>query len=165
MSPLRALATGLAAGALGTAAMTAYQTATSMRSGRSLHDALVPSAPETWDDAPAPAQVGYRFVHGVFGRDASPRLAPVMTNLVHWAYGVGWGGLYGLVAGTRGGGARSGASLGTTVWGSSYAMLPAMGIYDPPWEYDATSLAKDWSYHLVYGVTTGLAFRVLDRHG
>jgi hypothetical protein len=165
MSPLRALATGLAAGAIGTGAMTAYQTVASMRKGRSLHDALVPEAPDSWDEAPAPAQVGYRFLHGVFERDASPQVAPVMTNVVHWAYGIGWGALYGLVASTRGSGALSGAPFGTAVWGSSYVMLPAMGIYDPPWKYSAKSLAKDWSYHLVYGVATGVAFRLLARRG
>lgn len=163
MSPVRALATGLAAGAMGTGAMTAYQTITSMRKGRSLHDALVPQVPDSWEEAPAPAQVGYRVVHGVFERDASTRLAPAMTNLVHWAYGTGWGGLYGLVAGGRGAGPGSGASFGTAVWSSGYAVLPAMGIYDPPWKYSAKSLAKDWSYHLVYGVATGVAFRLLDR--
>src|SRR5919205_4187143 len=105
MSPLRPLATGLAAGAIGTGAMTAYQTITSMRDGRSLHDALVPEAPDSWEEAPAPAQVGYRVVHGVFEHDAPPRLAPAMTNLVHFAYGTGWGALYGLVAGGRGAGA------------------------------------------------------------
>ena len=50
---------------------------------------------------------------------------------------------------------------GTVVWASSYAVLPALGLYKPIWEYDATTLAKDLGVHLVYGVTTAAAFRVL----
>lgn len=163
MSPLRAVATGAVAGAIGTAVMTAYQTVSAVRKGSSVSDAVVPDAPESWDEAPAPAQVGYRFLHGVFEKDASPQHAPAMANAVHWAYGTGWGALYGLFAGTRGGGVLSGAGLGTTVWGSDYVALPAMGIYHPPWRYSARALAKDLSMHLVYGAATGLAFRLLER--
>jgi hypothetical protein len=158
--------TGLAAGAVGTAAMTAYQTYAAVRGGSSVSEAVVPPAPDSWEEAPAPGQVGYRFLHGVFQRDASTEHAPAMTNAVHWAYGTAWGGVYGLVAGSRDGGwLASGAAFGTAVWGNAYLMLPAMHLYDPPWEYSPKSLAKDWSYHAVYGVATAAAFRVLAGRG
>src|SRR5690348_12862193 len=99
-SPLSAIGRGLVAGLVGTAAMTAYQTAVALRRGSSLEHTLAPDAPEHWDEAPAPAQVGYRFLNGVFRRTASPEHATAFTNVVHWSYGTAWGALYGLVQGT-----------------------------------------------------------------
>ncbi len=51
-----------------------------------------------------------------------------------------------------------GAVLGSVVFGSSCVILPAMRIYDQPWEYEPSTLAFDWSYHLVYGLATAFAF-------
>jgi hypothetical protein len=36
-------------------------------------------------------------------------------------------------------------------------------VYEPIWKYDLRTLAKDLSAHLVFGVATAAAFRVLDR--
>jgi hypothetical protein len=163
-TPLRALRHGLVAGAVGTAAMTAYQTVRSMRKGSSLRETVAPEPPDRWSEAPAPGQVGYRVVHGVFERDVSPRRAPALTNAVHWLYGVGWGGLFGLVKASSGARAvPAGAVFGSVVFASGYAVLPLMHIYDPPWEYGVETLAVDWSYHLVYGVATAAAFAALER--
>lgn len=92
------------------------------------------------------------------------RWARVTTNVVHWAYGVAWGAQYGIVAGSA---ARPravwGVALGSVVWTSGYAVLPFSRLYKPMWHYDAKTLAKDLSAHLVYGVTAGTAFVVLAR--
>lgn len=165
-SPLGALARGAAAGVVGTAAMTAYQTLRSVQNGSSVREAVAPDPPAEWQDAPAPGQVGYRFVRGLFQKDVSASRATTMTNVVHWLYGTAWGGLYGLVEGT----AEvhpllAGAGFGSVVFANAYAALPAMGLYEPAWEYDAKTLGIDWSYHLVYGVTTAVAFRLLEPHG
>lgn len=37
-----------------------------------------------------------------------------------------------------------------------------MGLYEPPWAYPAKTVAKDLSYHLVYGVGVAAAFDTLD---
>jgi hypothetical protein len=37
-------------------------------------------------------------------------------------------------------------------------------VYKPMWEYDARTLAKDFTAHLVYGATTSAAFAALARH-
>jgi hypothetical protein len=164
-TPRRAVAIGAAAGIVGTAALTAYQTITAIRKGSSLRDAVDPDPPDEWDDAPAPAQVGYRFLRGVFEQDISSERAPMLANVVHWLYGTGWGALYGVaVGGAAVNPLVAGAGFGSLVWVNAYLVLPAMGIYDPPWEYDKKTLAKDWSYHLVYGVTTAAAFRLLGGH-
>jgi hypothetical protein len=163
-TPLGAVARGLLAGLSGTAAMTLYQAAGAIRGGADAQEAVVGEPAERWDEAPAPAQVGYRFLHGVLGRDVAPARAHVVGTAVHWLYGAGWGALYGLVRGSaRAPAAPAGLAFGTAVWSSSYVVLPVMGIYDPPWEYSPRSLAQDWSYHAVYGLGVGLAFAALDR--
>lgn len=165
-SPLGALARGAAAGVVGTAAMTAYQTLRSVRKGTPVREAVAPDPPAGWEDAPAPGQVGYRFVRGLFQKDVPPARATAMTNVVHWLYGTAWGGLYGLVEGTAElNPLVAGTGFGSIVFANAYVALPAMGLYEPPWEYDAKTLGIDWSYHLVYGVTTALAFRLLEPRG
>lgn len=165
-SPLGALARGLIAGLVGTAAMTAYQTITAIKAGSTVKQAVAPDPPDEWSDAPAPGQVGYRFLRGMFEKELPPSRATTATNVVHWAYGTAWGGLYGLAeSSTEIHPLIAGAAFGSLVFANAYAALPAMGLYDPPWQYDAKTLGKDWSYHLVYGTTTAAAFRLLKPRG
>jgi uncharacterized membrane protein YagU involved in acid resistance len=160
---LGALARGLAAGLVGTAVMTGYQTALSMKRGLSLKDAVAPDPPDHWKDAPAPGQVGYRFLHGLFEKDVSPDHSTTITNVVHWLYGTGWGGLYGLAEASIGSTSLvAGSAFGSLVFANAYVALPAMGLYKPPWKYDTKTLGVDWSYHVVYGVATAAAFRALQ---
>ena len=83
---------------------------------------------------------------------------------MHWATGIGWGLQYGVLANRT---AKHrwlpAAALGPAVWLTSYAVLPLAGVYEPIWKYDARTLGKDLSAHLVYGATTGAAFAALSR--
>jgi hypothetical protein len=163
-SPLGALARGVAAGVAGTGVMTAVQTGVALRRGSSVKEAVAPERPDSWDEAPAPGQVGERVLRGLFGRRPSTERAGAMTNTVHWAYGIGWGGIYGIVQGSLGAGAAAaGTAFSGVVLGAAYTVLPAMRIYDKPWEYSASTLAKDAGYHLAYGLTVAGAYRLLDR--
>ena len=119
-----------------------------------------------WDGAPAPALVGKRLVEGLFQVELSPRWARTMNNITHWGFGKLWGGGYGLVAGSATTPpVLSGLALGTVVWGQGYVVLPLAKLYRPIWEYDARTLAQDYSAHLAYGVTTAMAFRALTAVG
>ena len=89
------------------------------------------------------------------GRRFTREDVPLLTNAMHWLYGVSWGAVYGL---TR----PNGLVFGTGVWAAAYAELVPLGIYKPPWEYEAKKLALDWSYHAVYGVAVAAAFAALD---
>jgi hypothetical protein len=40
-------------------------------------------------------------------------------------------------------------------------ILPAAKLYQPIWKYDLKTLANDLSAHLVYGLATATALRVL----
>ena len=87
-----------------------------------------------------------------------------MTNVMHWLYGVSWGGFYGAAAGrARPDPVAGGLALGTGVWGAAYAQLVPLGIYEPPWKYPAKDLALDLSYHLVYGIAVAGTYAALDR--
>ena len=113
--------------------------------------------------APAPAQVAKRVLEGVFHRDVGADRIGTLTTVAHWGYGVMWGGLYGLLAGSapRTRPLPAGVVFGAGVWGASYATLVPMGIYQPPWTYPPAEVATDASYHVVYGVAVAAAWRGL----
>jgi hypothetical protein len=54
-----------------------------------------------------------------------------------------------------------GLALGTSVWASAYAVLPALGIYKPATDYPARTLAIDLGRHLEYGLTVSTADALL----
>jgi uncharacterized membrane protein YagU involved in acid resistance len=159
---------GQTAGAIGTLAMTAWQELAGRLRSWGEADAGGPPAsdPEArWQQAPAPAKVARLIGERVLHRQVSADLIPLLTNVMHWGYGIGWGGAYGLLPASAEfrSGARRGAAFGAFVWAMSYVELVPLGLYEPPWRYPAQELAFDLSYHLVYGTSTGLALKTLDR--
>lgn len=164
-SPLGAVARGLAAGVAGTAVMTGWQdlSARIQSSGESEgQESSEPSDP--WEEASAPAKVGRRLVKALLQKDIPVDRIGLTTNVMHWGYGTGWGVVYGLIAGTRGHSSiGDGVRFGTAVWAASYAELVPLGLYAPPWTYPPQQLALDWSYHLAYGIGTGLAYAAVQR--
>jgi hypothetical protein len=165
-TPVRAIGRGLVAGALGTAAMDALLYERYRRDGgeSSVEDWEFSAGLTSWDQAPAPALVGKRLVEGLFNVELSARSVPVVNNVTHLAFGIINGAQYGIVAGSlKRPKIRHGLLFGATVWASGYVVLPAAKLYKPIWEYDAKTLAKDLSAHLVYGLATATALRALSR--
>jgi hypothetical protein len=165
-SPIRAVAAGLAAGTVGTAAMDTLLYARYRRSdGKSPFLRWEFSADVlSWDQAPAPAHVGKRLFEGLFRRALPDGRAARVNNLTHWGYGIATGIPYGIVVGSlRTQRVGYGLLFGAAVWGTSYVVLPAAGLYQPIWKYDRWTLAKDLSAHLVYGLTTAASFKLLAR--
>lgn len=119
---------------------------------------------DAWDSAPAPAQVGRRLYEGLLHRPLPPSAARLTSNVMHWTYGGGQGAALGLAAWSlplpR---VLLGPCFGAAVWTSSYAVLGAMGLYKPMWEYPSAVLAKDLANHLVYGSVAGLMLGALTR--
>ncbi|GAA0485986.1 hypothetical protein Ade02nite_09640 [Paractinoplanes deccanensis] len=164
MTPLGAVLRGLVAGAVGTLAMDSLWYLRYRRGGGKDSFATweFSAGVKTWEEAPAPAQVGRRLVEGVFQRKLDDRYAAVVNNITHWGYGMSAGAVYGVLAGSlRKPRSAYGPPFGAAVWGTSYAVLPAAGLYKQIWEYDRKTLAKDLSAHLVFGATTGAVFRAL----
>ncbi|HEY4377835.1 MAG TPA: hypothetical protein VGM93_11790, partial [Acidimicrobiales bacterium] len=88
--------------------------------------------------------------------------ARATTNVVHWATGIGWCIQYGALADrTSRHPLLRAVSLGPLVWLSGYVLLPPIGVYQPIWKYDATTLAKDLSGHLVFGAAASATFALL----
>lgn len=165
LSPLGAVVRGTIAAAAGTAAMDVLWYRRYRRAGGQDGFLAWETAKglDSWEAAPAPAKVGMRLVGGFLGRDIPPSQARLLTNAVHWAYGMGAGAAYGIGAGTLG--PRRvylGPPFGAAVWASSYVALPLAGVYKPIWEYDLPALCKDLSAHLLFGTVTGLTFAALS---
>ncbi len=161
MGVVASVGKGLLAGVAGTAVMTGYQLGVAKLRGQPLSTPV----PEKWADAPAPAQVAKKAARALGeGSRVTRRDVPRLTNVMHWLYGSTWGIVYGAVAGAvEPRPVTGGVLFGTGVWGSSYAELVPLGIYEPPWKYPAKDLALDLSYHLVYGVAVAGAYAALDR--
>ena len=163
-TPLGALGQGLFAGLAGTTAMDLLLYRRYRRDGgaQSLPEWELSAGLDDWDDAPAPAHVGKRVVEGLFQVTLDPRWARLTNNVMHWGYGLAWGAQYGLVAGASRSVRRNhGLLFGQVVFASGYVVLPLAKLYKPIWEYDAATLAKDLSAHLVYGVVTAEVFQLL----
>lgn len=159
----RAIVGGVVAGAVGTLAMDLVWWRR-YRSGGG-EDGFVAwdisTGTSSFEEAAAPAQVGRR-VAATVGVDLPDSSAALTNNAVHWATGAQWGALYGLAVRSRDAPSPAlGLGLGAAAWGSAYALLGAAGIYQPIWEYDAETLGKDLSAHLVFGVATAAALRAL----
>lgn len=156
----RAIARGLAAGLAGTAAMTAWQEVAA-RLRRHAVPRMLRDDEDPWARAPAPARLAKMVVEKVTGREVPTARIPLLTNAVHWGYGTSLGAVYALAASGRNP-AIAGAAFGTGVWAFSYATLVPVGLYRWPWHYSAKTIAKDVSYHLVYGTATAAAFAALE---
>lgn len=161
-----AVVRGVAAGAVGTVAMDLLWYARYRRGGgdEGFFDWEFSRSTKSFDDAGAPAQVGRRIAKTLFRADLPAGSAAATNNVVHWATGVQWGGIYGLALGSLETASPAfGLALGPLAWGTSYVLLGAAKVYKPIWEYDAKTLGKDLSAHLVFGVATAAAFRALTR--
>lgn len=158
---IRDVTRGGLAGALGTLAMDGLWYTRAVREGSTRAFLAWETADglDAWEGAPAPAQVGRKVVEAITNRALADGRARFTTNAVHWATGVAWGALGGAVAGRLGRrDVAAGVVTGAVAWSVSYAVLPAIGVYRWPWEYDAKTLGRDLSAHLVYGATTGIAW-------
>lgn len=164
VSPLGIITHGLLAGAVGTLAMDLVWFRRYRRGGGTdgFIDWEFSAGAKSYEDAAAPAQMGRRVVEGVFDTELPPESAALMNNALHWATGIGWGALYGVVAGsTRSANPVFGAVLGPTAWATSYLVLGLAKLYKPIWEYDAKTLGRDLGAHAVFGLGTATVFRAL----
>ena len=165
MTPLTAVAAGLLAGAVGTVCLDAVHYLKYRRAGGTDRPLAWEFAPvENWETAPAPGQVAKRVLEGFTQRKLPDRSAWLISTIAHWAYGSAAGAAYGIVAGSRPRPhPRYGLPLGAALFAGDYIALPAAGLYQPIWQYDAKTLAWDLSAHLAYGAGTGTTFWLLSR--
>ncbi len=172
MSVLRSLgalvgsvATGAAAGAVGTVAMDALGYSRYRRGGGTTKPMRWEfGGVSGWSDVSAPGQVGELALRTALGHTPPDSWAEPTQNIVHWSTGIGWGAAYGAAHAIRPGSWwATGPLLGLAAWATSYVVLPQLKIYKPMWDYSGETLAKDLGTHLVYGTTTALAYRLVSR--
>ena len=166
VTPVGAVVRGAVAGAAGTAAMDALLFSRYRRDGGDSDFATweFSSGVTDWEHAPAPAHVGKRLIEGLFDRRLPAKHARLVNNVTHWAFGVIAGVQYGILAVSA---ARQpvhwGLPFGASVWAGGFVVLPAAMLYEPMWKYDGKTLARDLSAHLVYGLSTAGALKLLTR--
>jgi hypothetical protein len=129
---------GLFAGAAGTAAMTVSSTLEMKLSGRPASQTPAQAAEAVLDVEPKDEESEAKF-----------------SNLVHWGYGTGWGGVRGLLA--------SAGLPGPVATAAHLGLLPALDVSAPVFKYGGKATATDLLHHTVYAAATGLAYAYLDR--
>ena len=159
---LQQIATGAVAGVLGTVAMDLVWYGRYRRGGGT-------DGPLAWefagsvasfDEASAPGKVGKRLADTV-GIELPDSAAAMITNAMHWLTGAGYGVAHAVLLDDRPP-LLAGVATGVGAVANSYATLGAMGVYAPVWKYDAATVAKDVSAHVVFGVATSFAYRALS---
>ena len=163
MSAFAPLRRAVIAGAVGTLAMDAllYQRYRSQGGSDSFIGWEFGGPAATFSEAGAPAQIGEALASR-FDIQLPESSARLTNNVVHWATGIGWGVVHSVVRTvTPMATLASGVAAGAAAFGSSYAVLPRLGIYKPLSEYDGETLWRDLSAHLVYGAATGATAGVL----
>jgi hypothetical protein len=165
LTPLAAIAAGLAAGAVGTVCMDTLRYVRYRRAGGKDSPLRWEFAPvDSWEKAPDPGQIGKRLIEGFTQRELSDRWAWPVSTVMHWGYGSGAGMAYGLLAGSlRKPHAVYGVPYGAAVFASDYVTLPIAGLYQPIWKYDAKTIWEDLSAHLAYGAGTGVTFWLISK--
>ncbi len=149
-APRRSARDGLVAGVIGTAVMTGAQTIY-----MKFTDA---------EASNAPAEVGKRIIKGLFEEDIPAGSETLLNNAMHVLYGTGWGFAYGVSRGRDSPRAlRSGLTLGLVAWCASLVELPLMKLAPPVWKYEIETLAPDVGFHVLFGVATATAFKVVNR--
>jgi hypothetical protein len=137
---------GLAAGLFGTAAMTLSSSLEMKLRDRGSSNAPADAASKVLGIA----EFSSEEVEQRFGQ------------LVHWAYGTGWGAARGAFGTVLPPPVADAAHFGA-VWGAEQVMLPALDVSPPATQWGAKEVAVDAWHHLVYIAATGLAYRWLDR--
>ena len=120
--------------------------------------------PSSWEEAPAPARAGRVLAAKLLDYDVPIERAGLLANLMHWGYGPTWGAQFALMAAMRRKrpGTTSALAFGTLVWASDYVTLPLMGVYRPIWRYPRRALFEDLTAHLLFGLCTATALRVVE---
>jgi hypothetical protein len=161
MNLVRTAFCGLVAGAAGTVALDLVWYVRYKRGGgeASFLTWEFASAPETWGQASAPANVGKLLYETATHQELPTSEIGPTTNIMHWGYGVQWGVVLAVALGcSRYVKPWHAPLLGVLVWLAGYVSLPIAGFYKPIWSYDAKTLWQDLSGHLAYGAGAVAAF-------
>lgn len=152
----KSLAAGAAAGVLGSWVMNQFQALLSRASQSGEQQ-------QQSSDEPATVKAAREVSRSVLYRDLEDSEKETAGEIAHYAMGVVSGAVYGATAAAfPTASAGLGVVFGTALWLiADETMVPALGLSKAPMEYPVSSHASALASHLVYGVTTDLARRLL----
>jgi hypothetical protein len=162
-SPFQVTLKGMAAGLVGTLAMTGALQAVAgliVRPPAEPDELDVATAELTALDASPPLppteQVAARLASRVFGTELSLETRQRLGVGIHWAYGAFWGAMSAQLQLTlRPPAVPYGVALGLAVWAVGPARLvPALGLYERPATSGVVRRVIAVSLHVLYGVVT-----------
>lgn len=151
------------AGAFGSLVQTLFFAATKSVAPKPPKDAFSPPEPEQADETETQT-VARRVVEGLAQQPLDDKEKRLGGQLVHYGFGAGWGGLYGVTLGPsrRLRGPLGVLAFSTLVWGlSDNVILPLFKIAGPATAYPAKSHAYAIAAHLAYGAAVAGAFELL----
>jgi hypothetical protein len=125
--------------------------------------ALVPNQLRQGEDSTeAVGRIAYDNLMGNPPRSEETR--GLLSNLVHWGYGIVQGALYGAVRGREKPPDVAGASVfGAALYGFSAVGLPLLGFGKGPTAHPPEHHAASLGGHLLYGLTTASVTQLLRR--
>ena len=146
MDTLKAAGLGLAAGAIGTVALTLAERVEMALTGR--------------EPSTVPGQVGAKIGRREPG--ANPALVERLNPVVHWGHGIGLGAARGLLDAAGLGPLAATLVFYPLVFGGDAALYKALGIAPAPWHWTRTELATDLYGKGVLAFATSGAYILLD---
>jgi hypothetical protein len=158
-SPLAVIVKGALAGAAGTAVMSAFmERAPELmeRAGVGADDP--PAPPEDGEGPGSPTEeLAERMVEEPL--DADTRAAA--GQAIHWGYGAAWGAYYAVIQSTfRLPTTLHGIWLGGLMTAVATKVVPRLGLTPEP--RNREELITSAASHVVFGVTTGIVYRILN---
>lgn len=134
---------GLVAGLAGTAVMTVIQMIEMKLAGNTPSETPAKAAEKVLDI-----------------ESRSPRAEQRLSQLMHFAYGTGWGAVRAVLPRVTGRFATQSHLL--IVWGTGLTMLPVLGLSPPVLQWSNAQIRRDFVHHAVYAYATGLVYDWLD---
>lgn len=147
MEILRAVGSGLAAGAIGTVALTLAEKAEMGVTGR--------------EPSTVPGQVGVKLA----GRDpeANRDLVGRLNPIVHWSHGIGLGAVRGVLDVAGLGPVAATLAFYLIVWSGDAALYRSLGLAPAPWRWTRGELATDLFGKGVLAFATSGAYALLGQ--
>lgn len=137
---------GVAAGLVGTVAMTAFQRLVEMPlSGRR----------ESYQPA--------ELVEKVLGKRVEQPNRRWLNYAAHFGVGAAWGAAHGAVAQAGVRGPWTAPAVFGILWPADVTSMAVLGLGDPPWRWSGRDLAVDVADKLVLAVATGNVYEALSR--
>jgi len=111
----------------------------------------------------AVGRVAYQTIAGASPKTEETRT--MLSELVHWGFGMQMGALYGAIRGpTDMPDIVGGLGFGVSVWFlASELAVPVLGFAPGPTKFPLAHHANEFGAHIVYGLTTAATTQVLQR--